>query len=203
MLTRGSRFDNHHIRPNAGSRGRRNSWRDHLCWRPDRTPAAHYYLDHVHKRSDQGILKVLFAALAVAGITGMYLSQVRRNGVLGLIGYLLLAAGYLSIMCTTFIGVFVMPTIVKTNPGYVKDVIALATSRGTITGDLGALNPFWSSKRFATWEAVSSSASPCSAHTFSHGGLAYSWRSVGLSAPSFRRCPTPSTDCWPFRTESR
>ena len=88
-------------------------------------------------------LKVLFAALAVAGITGMYLSQVRRNGVLGLIGYLLLAAGYLSIMCTTFIGVFVMPTIVKTNPGYVKDVIALATSRGSITGDLGALNTFW------------------------------------------------------------
>jgi hypothetical protein len=120
-------------------------------------------------------LKVLFAALAVAGITGMYLSQVRRNGVLGLIGYLLLAAGYLSVMCTTFIGVFVMPTIVKTNPGY---------------------------KRFATWQAVSSSASLCSAHTFSHAGLAYSWRSVEPSAPSFRRCPTPSTDCWPFRTES-
>ena len=33
-------------------------------------------------------LKVLMAALALAGITGMYLSQVRRNGVLGLIGYL-------------------------------------------------------------------------------------------------------------------
>ena len=36
-----------------------------------------------------------------------------------------------------------MPTIVRTNPGYVKDVIALATSRGSITGDLGALNTFW------------------------------------------------------------
>jgi len=35
-------------------------------------------------------LKVLMAALALAGITGMYLSQVRRNGFLGLIGYLLL-----------------------------------------------------------------------------------------------------------------
>jgi hypothetical protein len=88
-------------------------------------------------------LKVVFAALAVAGITGMYLNQVRRNGTVGLIGYLLLAVGYLSIMCTTFMGAFVAPTIVGTNPGYVKDVIALATGRGSVTGDLGALDAFW------------------------------------------------------------
>ncbi|MDT5041759.1 MAG: hypothetical protein QOE51_2744, partial [Actinoplanes sp.] len=49
-------------------------------------------------------LKVLMAALAVVGLTGMYLSQVRRNGVLGLVGYVVYAAGYLSIMCTTFAG---------------------------------------------------------------------------------------------------
>lgn len=88
-------------------------------------------------------LKVVFAVLAVAGITGMYLNQVRRNGTVGLIGYLLLAVGYLSIMCTTFVGAFVAPTIADTNPGYVKDVIALATSRGSVTGDLGALDTFW------------------------------------------------------------
>src|SRR4051812_42140155 len=46
--------------------------------------------------------KVLMAALALVGITGMYLSQIRRNGVLGLIGYLLLSAGYLLITCTVF-----------------------------------------------------------------------------------------------------
>ena len=88
-------------------------------------------------------LKVVFAALAVAGITGMYLNQVRRNGMVGLIGYLLLAVGYLSIMCTTFVGAFVAPTIVGTDPGYVKDVIALATGRGSVIGDLGALDAFW------------------------------------------------------------
>src|SRR3712207_4129134 len=38
--------------------------------------------------------KVLMAVMALAGITGMYLSQVRRNGVLGLVGYLILATGY-------------------------------------------------------------------------------------------------------------
>ena len=88
-------------------------------------------------------LKVLMAALAAAGITGVYLSQVRRNGLLGLIGYLVLSAGYLSIMCTTAIAAFVLPTIARTNPGYVKDVIALSTGRGTVTGDLGALGTVW------------------------------------------------------------
>ncbi len=40
-------------------------------------------------------LKVLMAALALAGITGMYLRQVKQIGVLGLVGYLVLGAGYL------------------------------------------------------------------------------------------------------------
>ena len=84
-------------------------------------------------------LKILMGALAVVGLTGMYLSQVRRNGVLGLVGYVVYAAGYLSIMCTTFVGAFVVPAIAGDNPGYVKDFIAMTTSRGTVTGDMGAL----------------------------------------------------------------
>ena len=77
-------------------------------------------------------------ALALAGITGMYLSQVRRNRVLGLIGYLVLATGYLLIMSTTFVTAYVLPSIAKTDPTYVKDVIAVATG-GTATGAIGAL----------------------------------------------------------------
>ena len=56
-------------------------------------------------------LKVLMAALALAGITGMYLSQVRRNGVLGLVGYLVLSAGYLLILGTAFTAAFILPEI--------------------------------------------------------------------------------------------
>jgi len=83
-------------------------------------------------------LKVLMCALALAGIAGMYLSQVRRNGVLGLVGYLLLATGYLLIMSTTFVSAYVLPAIADPDPTYVKDVIAAATG-GTATGDIGAL----------------------------------------------------------------
>jgi hypothetical protein len=87
-------------------------------------------------------LKVLMAVLALVGITGMYLSQVRRNGVLGLVGYLVLAAGYLMIMSTSFAAAYVLPAVAGTDPGYVKDVIALFTGN-PVTGDVGALGVVW------------------------------------------------------------
>jgi hypothetical protein len=84
-------------------------------------------------------LKVLMAALALVGITGMYLSQVRRNGVLGLVGYSVLAAGYLLILCGVFAAAYVMPEIAEPNAGYVNDIIAADTGRGTVEGDIGAM----------------------------------------------------------------
>src|SRR5689334_20872354 len=84
-------------------------------------------------------LKVLMAALAVAGITGMYLSQVRRNGVLGLVGYLVLSAGYLLIMGTAYVAAFVMPTVAASDPGYANDVIHVAITGGSPAGHIGAL----------------------------------------------------------------
>lgn len=84
-------------------------------------------------------LKLLMAVLALIGITGMYLSQVRRNGFLGLVGYVLLASSYLLIMCGVFVAAYVLPEIAASNPGYVSDVIAADTGRGDVEGDLGVL----------------------------------------------------------------
>jgi hypothetical protein len=83
-------------------------------------------------------LKVLMAALALIGITGMYLHRVTKIGVLGLIGYLLFGAGYLLIMSTAFVAAYVLPSLADTDPGYVNDVLAAATG-GTPTGDIGLL----------------------------------------------------------------
>ena len=83
-------------------------------------------------------LKVVMAVLALAGITGMYLSQVRPNGLLGLVGYLLLALGYILITCTAFVAAFVLPALVETDPAYVADVIAASTG-GSPIGDIGVL----------------------------------------------------------------
>jgi hypothetical protein len=83
-------------------------------------------------------LKVLMAALALVGIAGMYLSQVRKMGVLGLVGYALLSVGYLLIMGTVFAAAFVLPSIAESNPAYVNDATAVATG-GHAVGDIGLL----------------------------------------------------------------
>jgi hypothetical protein len=83
-------------------------------------------------------LKVLMAALALVGITGMYLRQVKQIGVLGLIGYLVLGVGYLLIQSTAFVSAYVLPSVADTDPGYVNDVLAASTG-GTAQGDIGLL----------------------------------------------------------------
>jgi hypothetical protein len=83
-------------------------------------------------------MKLLFASLSLAGITGMYLRQVTKAGVLGLLGYVLFAAGFLVMMSVEFVGVVVLPTIAHDAPGYVSDVLAAATV-GTAAGDIGLM----------------------------------------------------------------
>lgn len=80
--------------------------------------------------------KVLFAALSLAGITGMYLRQVKQTGVLGLLGYLLASIGFLLILSIQVIAVGALPSIAHSAPGFVNDVLAVATG-GTATGDIG------------------------------------------------------------------
>ncbi|WP_315095590.1 hypothetical protein [uncultured Cellulomonas sp.] len=82
-------------------------------------------------------MKVLMAVLALAGITGMYLRQIRQIGVLGLVGYLVAAGGYLIMMCSEVIGLVVLPAIAHSTPGYVNDILAIATG-GSAVGDVGS-----------------------------------------------------------------
>ena len=81
-------------------------------------------------------LKVLMAALALVGITGMYLRQVRQTGVLGLLGYLMFSLGYLIIMGTVFAAAFILPSVADLNPAFVNDVTAVANG-GHASGDIG------------------------------------------------------------------
>ena len=83
-------------------------------------------------------LKMLMGVLALVGISGMYLSEVRRNGILGLLGYLVLGIGYLLITCTAFVAAFVLPTVAALDPAYANDVIAV-TKGGSPAGDIGAM----------------------------------------------------------------
>jgi hypothetical protein len=84
-------------------------------------------------------LKMLMVALALAGITGVYLFQVTKVGVLGLLGYVVFAAGYLSMLGTEYVAALVLPSIAHTSTAWVGDVIAVANNR-PVMGDIGWMN---------------------------------------------------------------
>ena len=86
----------------------------------------------------RGTAKVVMAALALAGITGMYLRQVRRSGVLGLIGYLVFAAGYVAIGSVAFVSAYALPSIAGAMPDWVQNVLNAADGK-TVTGDIGLM----------------------------------------------------------------
>jgi hypothetical protein len=94
-------------------------------------------------------LKILMSVLALVGISGMYLSQIAKNGVFGLVGYVVLAIAYLLIMCGVYTAAYVMPEIAGSSTSYVSDVIAVDTGRGSVEGDIGALQTVIQLRGFA------------------------------------------------------
>ncbi len=82
--------------------------------------------------------KLVMAVLALVGLTGMYLPQVKQIGVLGLVGYLVLGLGYLLITSSAYVAAYVLPTIADTDPEYVEGVIAASTGN-PVTSDIGVL----------------------------------------------------------------
>lgn len=84
------------------------------------------------------VAKAAMAVLALVGITGMFLRQHHRFGVLGLAGYLLLSVGYLAMFAVQCIVGFVLPTVAATAPGYAQDVITAAMGNAP-AGDIGAM----------------------------------------------------------------
>lgn len=83
--------------------------------------------------------KAVMAALALVGITGMYLHQVRRAGSLGLVGYVLLSIGYLALFAVQCIAGFVLPTVAATDPVFVQNALDEAVG-GAASGQIGHLH---------------------------------------------------------------
>ena len=82
--------------------------------------------------------KTIMAALALAGIAGLYLRQTRQLGKLGLAGYLLFSMGFLALFAVEAIATFVFPTLEKTSPQFVQDVLTAAVG-GKPDGDIGTV----------------------------------------------------------------
>lgn len=85
----------------------------------------------------RSVAKSVMAVLALAGISGMYLRQHRTAGALGLVGYLLLTVGFLSLLCVEVVAATILPELVDTQPGFVDDVVGAAN--GLPAGDIGGI----------------------------------------------------------------
>jgi hypothetical protein len=80
--------------------------------------------------------KAVMAALALVGITGMFVRNRHRFGALGLAGYLLFSIGYLAMFAVQCIAGYVLPTLALTSPAYAQDVLDAAVGNNP-AGDIG------------------------------------------------------------------
>ncbi|QIX27588.1 hypothetical protein ncot_13985 [Nocardioides sp. JQ2195] len=99
-------------------------------------PATDAYLTETNEWVMRCSAKGVMAALALAGITGIYLSQARKMRALGLVGFVTFAAGYLTMFATQMMAVFFLPALTDKSPRFVADVI-VAADGGKPTGDIG------------------------------------------------------------------
>ena len=90
--------------------------------------------DWVVRNTAKGVM----AALALVGIAGLYLRQVRKVGILGLIGAAVFSLGYLLMFGVEVVAAAVLPSLTTSNPAYVSDVVAAAFG-GTPVGDIGGM----------------------------------------------------------------
>ena len=85
--------------------------------------------------------KAVMTVLALVGLTGMYLHQVRQMRVLGLFGFLVFTLGYLMMFATEVMAVAFLPTLTDKTPAFVNDIV-VASGGGTPTSDIGGLQAF-------------------------------------------------------------
>ena len=84
------------------------------------------------------VFSFAMAVLGLIGITGVYLRQVPKFGVVGLIGYLMFGLFFLLQASFNFSEALVAPLIADADPAFAEDFVALF-SQHVVTTDLGAL----------------------------------------------------------------
>ena len=78
--------------------------------------------------------KVLFCALALVGLAGMFLRYRHQIGRLGRVGYALLSVGFLAMLVQECIIGYYLPTIAHSRPVYVQHVLNGAMAHGNSRG---------------------------------------------------------------------
>ncbi|MFL5860962.1 MAG: hypothetical protein ACJ780_09315 [Solirubrobacteraceae bacterium] len=82
--------------------------------------------------------KILFCALALAGLAGMFLRHRHQFGRLGRAGFALVSVGFLAMLVQECIIGYYLPTIAHSKPVYVQHVLNGAMAHGASSG-IGAM----------------------------------------------------------------
>lgn len=85
------------------------------------------------------IMSTAMAVLGLAGITALYLTQVKRFGWVGLAGYLLFALFFITQAAVSFAEAFVLPLTAVGSPEVTEDVASLFAVGYQLQTDVGAL----------------------------------------------------------------
>jgi hypothetical protein len=84
------------------------------------------------------VAKMTMAALAILGFTGMLVRNRHKLGLFGVVSYALLVVGYFAMFANQVIVATVLPTLSRTDPGYVQSYLDGALGN-TPAGDIGAV----------------------------------------------------------------
>jgi hypothetical protein len=105
-------------------------------------PAFDTYLTDTDEWVMRCSAKAVMTVLALVGLTGIYLRQVRQMKVLGLIGYIVFGLGYLMMFATEVMAVAFLSALTDKAPAFVNDVV-VASGGGHPAGDIGSLQTFF------------------------------------------------------------
>jgi hypothetical protein len=83
-------------------------------------------------------LTLAMAVLGLAGIAGLYLVQVQRSGLLGLLGFLLLSGFFITQAAYNFLEALVLPLLATEAPALTEDILGIFGG-APADGSLGAL----------------------------------------------------------------
>jgi hypothetical protein len=105
-------------------------------------PAFDTYLTDTNQWVIRCTAKAVMTVLALAGLTGMYLRQVRQMKALGLVGYVVFCVGYLMMFATEVMAVAFLSALTDKAPAFVNDAV-IASGGGRPAGDIGNLQVFF------------------------------------------------------------
>jgi hypothetical protein len=85
------------------------------------------------------ILSLAMAVLGLAGIAGVYLSQITRSGIFGLLGYLVFSLFFITQAAVSFAEAFILPLTAAGSPEVTEDIASLFATGYVLQTDVGPL----------------------------------------------------------------